>query len=288
MYKQVGQKEAVERGLELVGPKIKDMVMQAQAAAEDGKLLVHCWRGGMRSESVANLLNLTGLQVRTLKGGYKAFRNWVLGELDGQYDMRVIGGMTGSNKTGILKALKEMGEATVDLELLAQHKGSSFGALGVEGKATQAQFENDLAMELHGYPGRTIWLEDESRKIGSITLPGALWEQMMHAPFYFIDAARTERIKHLVIEYGSYPQDLLLEAILRIKNRLGGLRTSHALQFLAEKDAESLVELLLEYYDKAYQRSMSKRKSLQRFEIPSNGRKPEAIAAELVLRKKMD
>ena len=287
MYKQVGQQEAMERGFEVVGPKIKDMVVQAKAAAVDGKLLVHCWRGGMRSESVANLLNLTGLQVRSLQGGYKAFRNWVLSKLDETYDLRVIGGMTGSNKTGILKALKDAGEATVDLESIAQHKGSSFGALGVEGKTTQAQFENELAVALHFEADQMIWVEDESRKIGSITLPRGLWEQMISAPFYFINAPRRERITHLVQDYGSYPQELLLAAILRIKNRLGGLRTSHALQFLAEKDAESLVDLLLEYYDKAYLRSMEKRKSTLRCEIPDSGRRPEDIAQELVLRREM-
>lgn len=287
MYKQVGQQEALQKGLELVGPKIKDMVVQAQAAAKNGKLLIHCWRGGMRSESVANLLNLTGLEVQTLEGGYKAFRNWVLEKLSEKHCLRVIGGMTGANKTGILRSLKEAGQATIDLEALAEHKGSSFGALGVESKVTQAQFENGLALQLHAFADRTIWIEDESRKIGTITLPGKLWEQMLSAPFYFIDVPRAKRIDHLVQGYGDYSQELLVSAILRIKNRLGGLRTSHALQFLAERDADSLVDLLLDYYDKAYQKITEKRNSKERTKILAENRSPEELARELVLRIEM-
>lgn len=287
MYKQVGRDEAFERGLELVGPKIKDMLVEAKAHAKDGKLLVHCWRGGMRSESVANLLNMSGLKTEVLVGGYKAFRNWALSLFTCAHNFRVIGGMTGANKTGILKALADLGEATVDLENLAGSKGSSFGAMDKEAEVTQAQFENEFAMELSRQRNKTVWLEDESRKIGSLTIPGPIWEKMVSAPFFYVEISKNQRIQHLISGYGDYSIDQLRSAILRIRSRLGGLRTSQALEFLIENRAEELADLLLDYYDKAYARTMENRKSEKRITIYGEGRSASEIATELQLRTKI-
>lgn len=282
MYKQVGQQPAFQRGLELVGPKIKGMVVEAQTLAKDGKILVHCWRGGMRSESVAQLLTMSGLEVRVLEGGYKAFRNWALKQIALPRAYRIIGGMTGSNKTGVLHTLAEMGEAVADLEGLADHKGSTFGALSDRPRVTQAQFENDLAITLHALPGKHIWLEDESRKIGSITMPIGLWEQMETAPFFYLDVPRHRRIRHLVEGYGDHEKTSLAAAIQRISSRLGGLRTRQALEMLEAGQAPELAELLLQYYDKAYGNTMQDRKSKFRREITVNEQSTAEIARQLI------
>ena len=111
-------------------------------------LVVHCWRGGMRSAAVAWLLDLYGFKVAQLIGGYKAYRNWVIAHFEMPYTIKVIGGYTGSGKTEILKALQEKGETIIDLEGLAHHKGSSFGALGQPKQPSQEMFENILGIAL--------------------------------------------------------------------------------------------------------------------------------------------
>ncbi len=145
IYKQQSRDLALETGLELVGPKLGGFVREARTLAPQGQVVVHCWRGGQRSGSMAWLLRQGGLDVWTLEGGYKAYRTWVLAELAAQqYSLYIIGGRTGTGKTKILHALRQMGEQVVDLEGLACHKGSAFGFIGELPQPTVEQFENDL------------------------------------------------------------------------------------------------------------------------------------------------
>jgi len=143
-YKQVGKDSAVLLGLELVGPKLADFVKKARRLNLTGQeVLVHCWRGGMRSGSFAWLLNTAGIKARTLEGGYKAYRSQVLAAFAEPARM-IYGGKTGSGKTEILHELAKQGEQVIDLEALANHKGSSYGAIGQEPQPSSEQFENKL------------------------------------------------------------------------------------------------------------------------------------------------
>ncbi len=261
LYKQVGQQQAMERGLELVSPKIREMVVEAQEIATDKKLLIHCWRGGLRSQSVAGLLKVAGIEVKVLEGGYKAYRRWVLNSFEKEYRFQVLGGMTGSGKTEVLQLLKEAGEEVIDLEKIADHRGSSFGRLGAYGRITQAQFENDLANQLFQKEKHRIWLEDESRQIGSLIIPNSIWEQMMEAPFVFLDPQLPYRVAKLIEDYGSFEVSEIQEAIDRIKRRLGRLRHRQAMAYLHDGNKEDLVTMLLEYYDKSYLHAMKDRRS---------------------------
>jgi len=235
-------------------------------------LLVHCWRGGMRSDAVAWLLNLYGYKVFLLKGGYKAFRRWALMQFEKKYPLRVLGGFTGSGKTEVLRELKERGKTVIDLEGLANHKGSAFGSLGGDAQPSHEMFENLLAIELWEieihYNGDAqtkseIWIEDESVHIGRVGIPKIFWQQMRESPLFFLEIPFEERVKYISGHYGKFEKHQLIECILKIQKRLGGLNTKNAIQFLNEENYASAFSILLKYYDKMYKESLRNRQGIE-------------------------
>ncbi|HVZ56322.1 MAG TPA: rhodanese-like domain-containing protein, partial [Chitinophagaceae bacterium] len=134
LYKQEGREPAIRAGLDFFGPKMRPMVETvASWAGSPGSapggpptVLVYCWRGGMRSAGVSWLLDLYGFRVYTLIGGYKRFRGYVLDTFRTLFPLRLVGGYTGSGKTELLGELRKMGQAVIDLEALAVHRGSAF------------------------------------------------------------------------------------------------------------------------------------------------------------------
>ena len=260
LYKQKGAQEALLAGLEIVGPKMPGFVREACLIAREGRLLVHCWRGGMRSGSFAWLMETAGLQVTTLRSGYKAYRRQVLSAYDLPLQLRIVGGETGSGKTEILQHIARAGEQVLDLEAIAHHRGSAFGALGQEPQPSVEQFENNLYDAFSRLDqSRPIWLEDESRSIGRVYVPNPLWAQMEQAPVYRIRIPQEVRLKRLVRDYGSFPKEELEAAILRISKRLGDLSTRQALEALHEGRLEETARISLAYYDKAYNFPHAKR-----------------------------
>lgn len=227
------------------------------------QLLIHCWRGGMRSEGVAWLLDLYGYKVCTLAGGYKSYRHKIIETFSFPFPFNILGGYTGSGKTYLLDEVRHKGGAVIDLEKLACHKGSAFGNIGMPKQPTQEMFENLLGDELRafieGNLNGSIWLEDESQRIGQINIPHDLWKSMMRSPVLFIDIPFEERLKHIVQEYGKLDPEKVADAIVRIKKRLGGVETKMALQNLAAGDIESCFRILLKYYDKLYCKALNNR-----------------------------
>jgi tRNA 2-selenouridine synthase len=270
-YKQQGKQPAIKLGLKYFGVKMTSMVNEVEALLassldpENKVVLVHCWRGGMRSAGVAWLLDLYGYTVYTLVGGYKAYRNWVLEQFTLTYSFNILGGYTGSGKTETLYALSQLKEHTIDLEGLAHHKGSAFGNLGQPTQPSQEQFENLLAHSLHAVQSNneqtTIWLEDESRRIGLVNIPTLLFEQMRRSPLFFMDIPFAQRLEFILKGYGGFEKDKLMSAILRIKKRLGGLETKNAINFLIEDDVKNSFAILLKYYDKLYEKGANNREN---------------------------
>jgi len=265
-YKQQSREVAIKLGLDFFGPKMRTMVEEAEKLTKQlpspttNCILVHCWRGGMRSAGVAWLLDLYGFKVCTLIGGYKTYRQWTLEQLSKPYELKILGGYTGSGKTLVLHELKKKGEAVVDLEALAHHKGSAFGDLGEQPQPSPEMFENKLAMELSGISeSKTIWLEDESQRIGHINIPHIFWQTMRKAPVYFLDISFEERLEHIVAGYSCYPKEKLVNAIIRIKKRLGGQETKNAINFLLDDDHKQAFSILLKYYDKYYLKGLYNR-----------------------------
>ena len=259
-YKQKGKDKAIELGLEFVGPQLATWVKKAKKLAIDNTVLVHCWRGGMRSGSMSWLFETAGLQVKILVGGYKAYRNEVLDIFERPIPFRVLGGKTGSGKTEILPELAKRGHQVLDLEGLAHHRGSAFGHLGLEAQPTSEHFENEVHRVLCGLDySKEIWVEDESRHIGQVFMGASLYNQLRAAPVVFLDIDPKYRLPHLVNVYASYPKEDLAKALGKIKKRLGLDRYAIAMEALEAGDFSLVAEITLHYYDKAYMYGLGQR-----------------------------
>jgi len=284
IYKRMGRLQATQTGLEMVGPRLSEMIDRLREKVPVGSALVHCWRGGMRSESVAWLMGLSGLyKPLVLQGGYKAYRNFALGQFASERRLLILGGMTGSGKTRVLNLLMDSGGQGLDLEARAAHKGSAFGALGQPDPPTQQQFENDLAFGLFSTdPVRPLWLEDESRHIGRRTIPEELWARMRDAPVTVIERSREERVQSLVDDYGSFDPDKLRESIWKIERRLGGERARMASDAVAAGDLAAACGYVLDYYDQTYSHGLSRRNpdKVRRLEVTGM---PDEQVVEILL-----
>jgi tRNA 2-selenouridine synthase len=270
LYKQQGKQKAIKRGLDFFGLNMRSHVEALEAYFKKNKInhqqiIVHCWRGGMRSAAMAWLFDLYGFDVRLIVGGYKAFRSWVLQQFQQEYRIKILGGYTGSAKTEVLHEMKNAGHSIIDLEGLAGHKGSAFGGIGRIEQPTQEMFENNLSLELHAQskaPSSYFWLEDESQRIGRINIPHSLWQQIRRSPLYFMEIPFEERLLFISTHYGKLNQDQLVEATTRIQKRLGPNETKNTIQFLKEGNTEAAFNLLLRYYDKTYTKAMYQREDL--------------------------
>lgn len=253
IYKQSGKEAAVLRGLDITGPKMSGFVKQARAIAKSNDILLHCWRGGMRSGSMGWLLETAGFNVKLLKGGYKAYRRFVRAQFEKEIKILILGGNTGSGKTEILKEIAKLDHQVIDLEKIAHHKGSSFGAMGQGQQPTSEQFENNLGNEwLKLDYSKSLWLEDESKMIGSVSMPESLYQKIRNSIVVFLDVPKNIREERLVKEYSSFDHKLISAATERIKKRLGGLNVNLALEALENKDYQTVANILLIYYDRAY------------------------------------
>ncbi len=261
-YKQQGHGQAIKIGLDYFGVKMRMMVEEVENIVRKHPstcILIHCWRGGMRSEAVAWLLDLYGFKVYMLKGGYKNFRHYVLETFALPFKLKLLSGNTGSGKTNLLQELSRQEKTSIDLENIANHKGSAFGAINQPPQPSQEMFENMLALKLRDSITDYIWLEDESQRIGSLIIPLKLWEQMQQSPIYFVDIPFESRLLRIELEYGKLDKEKLIEAIRRIQKRLGGLETKMAILYIEENNFIECFRILLKYYDKCYQKSLNNR-----------------------------
>jgi len=236
---------------------------------------------------MAWLFEAGGLKSRTLKGGYKSFRNHVLESFDHPLKLNVVGGETGSGKTEILYEIAKHGQQILDLEEIAHHRGSSYGAIGQLPQPTNEQFENNLFFALQQLDlSKTIWVEDESRSIGKVFIPKPIWEQKISAPCYRVKIPFEIRVQRLVKDYGNFPKSILAAATERIRKRLGGLATQQALEALETGDLAQTVRITLMYYDKAYDFPQSERKYAGVNFIECETGDPK-INAELILQENL-
>ncbi|MEM7793124.1 MAG: tRNA 2-selenouridine(34) synthase MnmH [Cyanobacteria bacterium P01_C01_bin.118] len=259
-YKRQGKETAIELGLEFVGPKMAGLVKQAKVLALERQVRVHCWRGGMRSGSVGWLLETSGLDVNLLAGGYKAFRHWVRETLAWPLPIIVVGGMTGTGKTDILHALRDLGEQVLDLEGLANHRGSSYGALMLPPQPSTEQYENLIAAQWVRFdPQRPVWIEAESKRVGICCVPAEIMDQMEAANTLEVRRSETERLDILVGVYGQANANELIAATERLQKRLGGLRTQAAVNHIKSGELTAAASIILTYYDRAYRHDLVRR-----------------------------
>ena len=242
----------------------------------------------MRSSAMAWLLDLYGYKVYLLNGGYKAYRNWVLQQFEHKYRLHIVSGYTGSNKTGTLQALKQKGQRVIDLEGLAQHRGSAFGHIGLARQPTQEQFENILGMELYALnkenPEAPVWIEDESQRVGLVNVPSAFFKQMREQEILFFDIPFDERLQFLCSTYGIFPKEELLQGIFRIQKKLGGPEYREACEHLEMGNISECFRILLNYYDRLYLKSSLKRQNPESkiIHLPCNSTNAKSNAEKLI------
>lgn len=287
-YKNSGRDFAVKLGLQIVGPKLSWYAEEAQRLAPARKVLVHCWRGGMRSESLAWLLHMSGFEVQLLEGGYKVYRSYIREQLAKPAHLMVLGGLTGSGKSAVLRELSTFGQQVIDLEFLANHKGSVFGGLGQPEQPSTEQFENNIYPVWEAFDlNKTIWVEDESRSIGSVNIPEVLFHTMMRSPIAVMQVPLEIRVERLVKEYADMPQEGLSDAIMRIRDSLGGPSTREAMEALGNGNFHTIARLALVHYDRLYSKSLAKRDAGVCFRLPVTLDDPVNIADELIQRKEL-
>jgi len=279
-YKQKGQQEAIRTGFRLVGPRLASIIEETEKTGHE--LLVHCWRGGMRSSNFCQFAGMAKVKTHALIGGYKAYRQQALESFKIPFNLIILGGSTGSGKSEVLRALQNAGEQVIDLESLANHKGSVFGGLMMPPQPTTEQFQNDLFEDiLKKNTSKRIWIEDESIAVGKIFLPEPLWRQMNTGPLIELQVDKATRIQRLVNEYGQADKQEFLKAMEKIIKKLGGQHFNAAREKLFTNDMATTIEILLTYYDKAYNNGLNKKKNRIVNRIQWAGKDPKDAVANL-------
>lgn len=257
LYKQVSKEAAKERGLEIVSAKLPQFIQQFRQMDAEQKA-VFCWRGGMRSRTTATVLDLMGIHAYRLQGGIRAYREWVvktLEEIDFKPEAFVLNGYTGTGKTIILQRLEQEGHPILDLEGMANHRGSVFGQIGLE-PHNQKTFDALLVekvLRLQASP--YVLLEAESKRIGKSVLPEFLLKKKEQGTQIFIDMPLEERVQNILEEYRPWEHhDQCLEAFRIIKKRIHTPIATQIDNDLQAGHYESAVSLMLDYYyDRRYE-----------------------------------
>lgn len=288
IYKQISPFEARKIGASLVSKNISNH-LQAHFLdkPKDYHPLIYCWRGGQRSNSFATVLNQIGWQTTLIQGGYKTYRSYVREQLENlpeKLSYRILCGYTGSAKTFLLQEMAKANIQVLDLEKLANHKGSLLGQVWEDeptSQPSQKWFESQLLATLQTFDlAQPIWVESESQLIGKIQIPQSLWQEMRRSPCYEVELPMSERVQCLIAEYPhliKYPEEL--------KRLLGYLIPNHGKKKVeawfelinAEKWPEFVTAILEEHYDPTYRRSLPKHFSepIETFKL--NNLQPESI-----------
>lgn len=280
-YKQKDQQEAIRTAFRLVGPRLTQIIDDARQFGDE--LIVHCWRGGMRSGNFCHFVEMARQKTHQLEGGYKAYRQVALELFSQPLQLTILAGCTGAGKSEVLRALADQGEQIIDLESLANHKGSAFGGLMMPPQPTSEQFHNDLFEAIHKLDRtKRIWIEDESLGIGKVFLPEPFWLQMCVSPMIEIDVDKPKRIERLVKEYGAADRGTFLEAMAKITRKLGGQHFNAAKERLQADDMFATIDILLTYYDKAYRKGLDSKSDRVKDKFSWKGDDVNNIARQLI------
>ena len=282
-FKKSNREAAIIQGLDFVGPKLSQYIKTLRKLTNNKEVLMHCWRGGMRSSSMAWLFELYGYNVKLLDGGYKTYRKYVINSFETKVPLIVLGGMTGSGKSEILHALQAIGQQLIDLEGIANHKGSAFGALGQDTQPTTSQFQNNLFEIWRQLDyDKPIWIEDESASIGRVSMPRELFKQIRESKLILVEIDKNVRINRLIKEYAIFTDDELIQSVNKIHKRLGDENTKRCIEAVKNKNYFLVADLTLNYYDKAYRNGLSKRDKESIFTIEIQQRNQDENARAIL------
>ncbi len=302
-YKNAGEQQAIELGLELATEEIREQRLEAWLSfcRQHEKGYLYCFRGGLRSRTTQQWIRARGVEYPLIKGGYKAMRRYLIDELEksaSQVPLVIVGGLTGCGKTRLLKKISRH----IDLEGIANHRGSAFGRDTLDHQPCNIDWENRVSIEFlklrHHQPGSAIFIEDEGRRIGRVSIPENLFKKMKEAPRAILRVDTESRIRLIAEDYilHAWPQyeieysdlaeirfsEYVLDNLARIQKRLGGERytrvkgcfESALKDFFASGKAEAFydgIKILLErYYDPMYQYQLENKNSTIIFEGPES------------------
>jgi tRNA 2-selenouridine synthase len=283
-YVKLGREQAVIKGLELIGSKMHVYAQNILSACAQKTAFIYCWRGGMRSRSVAFLLELAGCKTFLLEGGYKSYRNFLLREFEKPAQVIVLGGLTGSGKTDCLHELERRGEQVLDIEGIAKHKGSAFGHIGLDEQPPTEHFQNLLFEKWHSFDlTKPIFLEDENSDLGKVNLPEPLFAKIRSSDIIILEMPVNARVQKLVAEYTGTDDELLTAAVKRLERRLGSEKMQKAVSDIENGNYHGACEILLTYYDKAYLKSVDNREKQTIVNIQTDTADAR-INAELILK----
>jgi len=265
IYKKEGREKAVIEGLKFLEKKMELLLDNLFMFIDSHKIIpeknnydssirIYCSRGGMRSQSIAWLLEKYKFNPITLKGGYKTYRRWILECFSKKWNIIIIGGKTGTGKTRLLSLLEKYKNQTIDLEGFACHRGSTFGGLGMKEQPSNEQFENKIAEKLYSFrPINNIFVEAESANIGKCKIPHEFFNQMKNSRRIEIIRSESNRLDELIETYSVFKKQELQESVLRIKKRLGPQRTKIAIESINKENWDLVCRSVLDYYDKCYE-----------------------------------
>jgi len=264
IYKNEGREKAVIEGLKFFEKKMELLLDNLFMNIDSNKIIsennneisirIYCSRGGMRSQSIAWLLEKFKYNTITLKGGYKTYRRWILDSFSKKWNIVIIGGKTGTGKTRLLTLLEKHKYQTIDLEGFACHRGSTFGSLGMNEQPSNEQFENIIAEKLNSFEcSNNIFVEAESANIGKCKIPHEFFNQMKNSRRIEIIRSESNRLDELIDTYSVFKKEELQESVLRIKKRLGPQRTKTALESINSEKWDLVCKSVLDYYDKCYE-----------------------------------
>ncbi|MBO8204468.1 tRNA 2-selenouridine(34) synthase MnmH [Prochlorococcus marinus] len=265
IYKKKGREEAVIEGLKFFEKKIESLLDNLFKNIDSNKIItenknnelsirIYCSRGGMRSQSIAWLLEKYKFNPITLKGGYKTYRRWILDSFSKKWEIVIIGGKTGTGKTRLLSLLEKYNYQTIDLEGFACHRGSTFGGLGMNDQPSNEQFENRIAEKLYSFKSiNNIFVEAESANIGKCKIPHEFFNQMKTSRRIEILRSESNRLDELIDTYSVFKKEELKNSVLRIKKRLGPHRTKIALDSIDLEKWDLVCRSVLDYYDRCYE-----------------------------------
>lgn len=264
LYRKSGQDAAFNLGIKYLEVS-KNNILDQLSKLKTKEVVIYCARGGMRSKGFEKLSSEAGYKVNRINNGYKSIRNYTLDAFKVHREIVILAGSTGTGKTNLLKKMESQGLNIINLEGLANHRGSAFGDVGLSEQPTQQQFENNLSLDwLSTDKDAIVYIESESRKIGKLVVPENLWIQMKLGFYLKINMDINRRIKNLVNDYGIYSKKIIEDRICKISKKLGGQYTKEALNLLYENKLNDLCQLLLNnYYDKMYAIAYEKRESLK-------------------------
>jgi len=259
-YKHISREKAIEKGTEFFLPKVEDFIRTVKEKAEGSEIILYCWRGGYRSKAVTELLTQQGISVRQMTGGFKSYIKWIQEEI--KYlseELRkkkcyVLAGKTGTNKTALLRLLSE-DYPVLDLEYLAQHRSSVFGAINLMPRS-QKQFLIDLYYELNNLKDKPFFIiENESSRIGNVCVPKNIMHCIHNASVILLKRSINARVKSIIEEYLENKSEIkrIYQIVEKIQKYIGKKNVIMLRKLLDDEEYEEFTKFLLErYYDLTY------------------------------------